>query len=115
MAQLAKYTNVAILNAASLSAAVPVGKAIPIGILIPAAWTTANITFQASVDDTNFVDVYNDIGTELSVTVGGAARFIALDQTYFLGFSSIKIRSGTTGTPVAQAADRVLTVCMKEF
>lgn len=115
MSALAKSIAVAIANGQSLSAAVPLGSAIVIGIEIPAAWTTANLTFQASADDTTYLDVYDSAGTELTVTVGGVSRHIALDQTLFVGFSSIKVRSGTTGTPVAQGGARTVTLVTKDY
>ncbi len=116
MTALIKSTQVTILSGqAQPSAGTPLGKGTLIGILIPSGWTTANLTFQNSIDDSALSDVYDGSGTELTVTVGGASRYIALDPTYFVGLSNIKIRSGTTGTPVNQGADRVLTLITKEY
>lgn len=111
----AKNLLVTITNGTALSPAVPLGRGTLIGILIPAAWTAANITFQASADDASFADVYDASGAELTLTVGGAARYITLDQKLFMGFANLKIRSGTTGTPVNQGADRILTLVTREL
>ena len=79
-------------------------------IRIPASWTTANLTFQGSQDATNFFDVYNIYGDEYTVVVGGASRYIVLSPLEFQWARYIKIRSGTTGTPVNQGADRSLLI-----
>lgn len=74
---------------------------------MPAAWTAADITFQGSWDGTTFADVYDETGAE--VTVDAAAdRFIVLDPAKFIGLQRLKIRSGTSGTPVAQDAARTI-------
>jgi hypothetical protein len=80
-----------------------------VGISVPAAWTTANLTFQGSTDGgITFFDLYDESGTERSIVVV-ASRTVTLDPTKFMGCTHLKIRSGVTATPVAQAADRVLT------
>lgn len=81
-----------------------------LAIRIPASWTTANLTFQGSQDGTNFFDVYNLYGEEFTVVVGGASRYVVMGPQEFQWARYIKIRSGTTGTPVNQAADRSLLV-----
>jgi hypothetical protein len=45
------------------------------GFVMPASWTSANITFQASVDGTNFFDLYDQFGVEVTHVVA-ASRFI---------------------------------------
>ncbi len=93
----------------ALSAALNVSGATVIGIAMPAAWTAANLTFQASVDGSTYNDVYDDAGAEYTVTAA-AARYIILDPADFAGFRFLKIRSGTTGTPVNQVAARTLVL-----
>jgi hypothetical protein len=118
MTALAKYIPVQIpAGATGLSALVPLGKGVPVGILIPAGWLAGNLTFRAMVDDViaNASDIYDASGNELTITVGGASRYIAIDPTYFVGFSSILIRSGTTGTPVNQTGAPTLTLVTKEY
>jgi hypothetical protein len=77
---------------------------------MPAAWTAASLTFQGSADGTTYGDLY-DAGTEMS-TAAGASRVIHLDWTKFVGLRFLKIRSGTTGVPVNQGGDRVLTLVL---
>lgn len=84
----------------------------PIGIVMPEAWTTANLTFQATSDGVNYYDVYDSGGTEVTVTAA-ASRYIVLTPELvaaFAGVQKVLVRSGTTGSPVNQAAARTLLV-----
>ena len=81
-----------------------------LAVRIPASWTTANLTFQGSQDGTNFFDVYNLYGDEFTAVVGGASRYVVMSPFDFQWARYIKIRSGTTGTPVNQGADRSLLI-----
>lgn len=101
--------SAAIALNASLSGAVAIGEKVAIGILMPAAWDAANLTFQGSVDGAAFSNVYDSSGNELTVTAA-ASRYICLDPTVFVGLNQIKVRSGTNGTPVNQTAARALTI-----
>lgn len=109
-----------IASGASLSGAVDLGIVNPgnkmIGIIMPAAWTAASMTFQTSETlDGTYTDLYDDGGTELSFTVG-ASRSIGLrrDQSDVLGrWRFIQVRSGTSGTPVNQGAARTITILRK--
>lgn len=101
-----KTTSVTIANGQSLSAAFfAPGK--ETSIQTPAAWTNANLTFQGSPDGITYTDIHDDLGNEV-VVVATASTLITIDrlesQTY------LKIRSGTSGSPVNQGADRILKV-----
>jgi hypothetical protein len=101
--------SITILNGASLSNAIALDNRTVVAIILPSAWTAASITFQASVDGTNYFNVYTQT-TELSATVG-ASYFVVLPRTTGLESARyIKIRSGTSATPVNQSADRVISV-----
>lgn len=80
-----------------------------VAIQMPASWTAANLTFQGSNDGTTFFDVYNLDGDEYTVTAA-ASRYIVLSPFEFQWARYIKIRSGTTGTPVNQSADRTIVL-----
>ena len=103
------FQTLTILNGASLSGALDltISGGPPVGIQMPAAWTAANLTFQVSFDGTTYQDFYDSAGTEIAVTAA-AARFIALDPTNYFGVRFVKIRSGTSGVPVNQLADRAI-------
>lgn len=100
-----------IANGASLSGVVGLGAEVSIAVIImPAAWTAADLTFQGSIDGTTFYDVYNDAGDEYLIPTA-ASRIIILNVP--LSFFYAKIRSGTTGSPVTQAAARTITlICL---
>jgi hypothetical protein len=76
----------AIANGAALSPAVPLGEKTLVGIVMPAVWTTAAITFQVSVDDATFNELYDGAGNA----------------------TSVKARSGTSASPVNQGQASVL-------
>lgn len=103
--------DVVIAGGASLSAAVDIDGSSLVGIVMPAAWTAANLTFQGSSDDSVFNNLYDDAGTEVTVTAA-AARYIAVQPSEFVGFDTLKIRSGTSGTAVTQAAARTITLIL---
>lgn len=104
-------TTVTIANGQSLSSAISLGGAMVAGIMMPADWDAADITFQASHDGLTYHDVYLDDDSEL-VVQAAADRFVLFSNiSQFLGFglgTYLKIRSGTSGTPVAQSAARDL-------
>jgi hypothetical protein len=82
---------------------------------MPAAWTAANLTFQVSHDGgSTYADLFDQFGVEIqaSATVD---RVILLDTNLFLNVRYMKIRSGTSATPVNQAAERSLILVYREF
>lgn len=103
---LAYPIDATILSGESLSAAVNLAGHVLCGVYMPAAWTAAGLSFQASIDGETFVDIYS-AGAELTAAAG-ASQYVALDSMLFLGVRSIKVRSGTAGVPVNQGADRAL-------
>lgn len=79
-----------------------------VGIQTPAAWSTAALTFQGSMDGgITYVDLYDDAGTERSIPVTASKAF-TVDPTKFMGLTHLKFRSGTSAAPVAQGAARIL-------
>lgn len=109
-------TSVTIAESASLSSEVRIPEGMFLaGIQIPSVWTSANITFQASIDGATYTDVYEIDGSELMVTVGGASRMVVFGPQAWPGFRFIKLRSGTTATPVVQAAARTLNLAIANF
>ena len=97
----------------SLSGAVhlPNGHAL-VGILMPAAWDTAALTFQVSLDGTTFQNAYVAAGTEVSVTAA-AATTIALDPATWLHARYLKVRSGTAASAVNQTAARTVGLILR--
>jgi len=101
-----------IANGESLSAAAVIGGLSPAALIMPSAWTAANITMQASQDGTNFYNVYESDGNEYTITAA-ALRFILLQVADMPSVRWLKFRSGTSGTPVNQGAARTLTLVVR--
>jgi hypothetical protein len=98
-----------IANGASLSDAVAVaaGKTVR-GVIIPSAWTAAQLSFDVSHDDgVTYTSLRDPAGNE-HVNAVSVSTFIPFPTV--VGVTHIKIRSGILGTVVAQGAQRLLTV-----
>ena len=98
-----------IANNAALSDAVTIDKSLLLGLVLPGTWTTADLTLQASADGTTFGNVYDSAGTEVTIKAA-ASRYVTLNPADFVGMQAIKLRSGTSGSPVTQTAERTITV-----
>ena len=96
-----------IANGASLSGALSLSGFRFVGVQMPAAWTAAVITFQASFDGTTYADLTFE-GTEINYAAA-ASQYIAADPAKFAGIRYLKIRSGTSSAAVAQGAQRLLS------
>lgn len=107
------YKDVTISSGASLSTVIPLVGYLVVGVIMPAAWTAATLTFQATRDDAAFFDVYSDTA-EKSMTAAGANRHIIVLPEDFAGMHTIRLRSGTSAAPVNQAANRTITLVLRE-
>ena len=105
--------TVTIAISTSLSPAFAAGDGALVGIIMPAAWTAAALTFQGSQDGVNFFNIY-DAGTERQIATD-ASRALSLTHTDWLAFPFLKIRSGTSGAAVNQLATRNLTIIRRAF
>lgn len=104
-----QFTAVIPINTA-LSGVLQINDLTPTAIVMPAAWDAANITIQTSQDGTNFNNLY-DTTAEVALTSAAASRTLTLDGTKLRrGHRYLKIRSGTSATPVNQTAARTLTL-----
>ena len=105
--------TVTIANGTALSPAIDLGEMNLAAIVLPATWTTANLTFQGGVKDPTtgtitYADITDKSGAEYTVTAAqGKANLIPVSD--LAGFRYLKVRSGTSSIPVNQGADRVLT------
>ncbi|SHJ70439.1 hypothetical protein SAMN05444159_1273 [Bradyrhizobium lablabi] len=106
--------SVTIANGTSLSAAAPLGDSVLTGIAMPAAWDAAGLSFQVSADGGATWGEMQSISAVVSVTAA-LGQYIALDPAIWRGINMIKVRSGTAAAPVAQTADRVLTLVTKRM
>lgn len=105
--------TVTIANGASLSDAVDLGAATLACILMPAAWTTAGLSFAVAPSlSGTYVPLWNNLGAEYTVPSASAvaSQHIIIPVVDFLGIQFLKIRSGTAGSPTNQGGARVLTL-----
>ena len=104
-----------IAASASLSGQTDIFPGTLVGIWMPAAWTAASMTFQAlSPDGSTWLNLINYAGSELTLTVA-AGQFIAIDPTQWKGISSVKVRSGTSASPVNQTAQAIVTLITRQL
>lgn len=112
--QLNSSLAATIANGASLSDAVETNGRGIVAVRIPSGWTAANLTFQVSVDGgTTFVNAYDSAGAEITCVVTAADTFISVNSAVFIGADQIKVRSGTSGTPVNQSGGDVVTLIVR--
>lgn len=97
-----------IANGAALSATVELADNEQVAaVIVPSSWTAANLTFQVSVDGgTTWSELHNASGA-VQVT-GTAGAQLAVAENDFRGARVLRVRSGTSGSPVNQGAARTL-------
>jgi len=115
------YLTATIANGASQSDVVDLRGVTILGVFTPSAWTAANLSFLAcNTSGGTFLDVYTG-------GVGGSASteaVLTMTTSSYLGITGVladtlaairflKLRSGTTGTPVNQLADRTIYLACK--
>ena len=113
MSQIGSTPGVTIPSGAGgLSPAVFIGGTLT-GIQMPVTWVAAAITFQHSLDNVTYNDLFLS-GTEVSITVL-AGQFVQLNPTDFCDIRYLKVRSGTSVSPVDQTANRVIQLSARHF
>lgn len=117
-----RVESVTIASGASLSDAIqvqdvdrPSALRAVVAVQMPASWTTGSVTFAVSADGSTYVPLYWDGSEYEVVAAGGAAASLgfSVEPAVFAGWPFVKVRSGTSGTPVNQAGDRVLSVVVR--
>lgn len=80
------------------------------GISLPAGWTAAALSFQVSPDNgTTWFDFFIN-GNEFVIPNPGASTFSGIDFRFWGGVTALIVRSGTSGAPVNQNSQVVLTL-----
>lgn len=111
--------SVTIANAASLSDAsvLDLTRSL-VGLITPAAWTAAPITFKVSMDDVTYYPLMDDTGTEVIIPSAsiptGAAWACALDPADFIAWRYVKVQSGTNAANTNQGAARTIKLVFRE-
>jgi hypothetical protein len=99
-----------------LSGVIGLGGKTLVGIILPVAWVTAGLSFQASGDGgVTFGELLDETATARSVSsvTGGVYTVIAVDPTKWRGINCIKVRSGTSGAPVNQTGAPTLQLLVR--
>jgi hypothetical protein len=105
---LTEVIPITIASGNSLSNAVDLGGLRLFGIFMPSVWTAANLTLQMSPDGgTTWVNLYDIYGNEVTV-IAASSKAIVLDPVTYASLRYLRVRSGTSSTPVAQAQDSTL-------
>lgn len=99
------YTvTVTIANGQTVSSAADLRGALLTAIIFPGTFTGATVSFQASVDGTNYYDVTDDAGSAVSATATDG-DYVPITHTDFLGANHIKVVSAG-----AEGGDRTVTL-----
>jgi hypothetical protein len=103
-----------IANGASLSGEVDLRGLRLLGVIIPSAWTAADLSFQVGdASGGTFGEAFLDAGngTGAALALDAAANQASLFNTArLISNCFIKVRSGPVGVPVNQGAARTITI-----
>lgn len=106
--------EVAIANGSALSAEVALGARALHGIAMPAAWTAADLTFQASIDGgTTWLELTDPASGNAIELKAAADQYLPIDPTLWRAINMVKVRSGTSASAVNQDAERILTLVLR--
>lgn len=94
----------------SLSTAVQIPDAIELRrIVMPAAWSSAGLSFQVSLDNVTYNDLFDAKGLELNYPVQPGTAVVVDVKNRMTG-TWVRLRSGTRDHPVNQSAIRAFTL-----
>jgi len=84
------------------------------GLIMPADWTTADLTFQMSPDaGMTWANMLDQNGSEI-LSVGTPNSYITINKASdFAPLQYLRIRSGSSSSPVTQTASRVLQLVLR--
>jgi hypothetical protein len=96
--------NVTIASSSTTSGSIDLQGLGLVGMIMPATFTGSTVTFQMSLDDVTYYDIYNTNNTQVSATVtqGRAYLFVPGD---FVGVRYLKVKSSST-----EGSSRVITL-----
>lgn len=112
-----RSTQVASIAAgANVSGTIDLMRTAFLGFVAPSGWTTAALNIEVSTDNTNWsslYDAYGSVSGSLSTLVAGAAY--ATDMVSLLPFRYVRLRSGTSASPVNQTIQRDFKIITREL
>jgi hypothetical protein len=87
------------------------------GFIMPAAWTTANLTFLVSFDNGATWEPLKSMydGSEVIAVVGAGGYYPLPDPRLFAAVPMVKLQSGVTGATVNQAAVRTIKLVLRSI
>jgi predicted acylesterase/phospholipase RssA len=112
MSKFSDSVSVIIAADAALSGAIRLGSGLLCAIQMPAAWNGTEITFDGTLDGSTYLPVFDEFGNE-SVVAVGVSRIVQIELADFGGLRLVKIRSGRSAAPVAQAAQREILMAVR--
>lgn len=84
-----------------------------VGLIMPSAWTPANVTIQGSPFGVNFFNLHDGVpGTELVFNVV-PGTIVAVNPNRLRCCAAVKLRSGTAAAPVIQAVSRTFGIVVE--
>lgn len=107
-----EFVPVVIGSGESLSASADLGGKVIVGVCIPTDWTTANLRFRASRDNSTFLDV----SPVIDISNFANPAYIALssaEQALAQSIRYVKLLSILSGTPVNQSAERTIHLVVR--
>lgn len=101
----------------STSQSIDLLSSVLIGFVTPSVWTTAAITLEVSLDNTIwFATIYDSASTATGVYLTPVVSSgYTVDTLALIPYRYIRFRSGTSATPVVQAATRSIAVITRPF
>lgn len=104
-----------IASGASLTELIDLGGLRLFGIDMPPSWSTANLTLQSLGSDGTWRDVKDENGSEIVISAAASAAIRFRDPTLFASLTTIRLRSGTSSTPVVQVIDRSVSLILRSI
>jgi len=101
--------NVNIAAGQSVGASAALAGRTPLRLIVGANWTAADITIQTSLDGVTWADLYDSTGAVYTIKAA-ASRAIILPVSDLIGINHLRLRSGTPGAAINQAAAATLTL-----
>lgn len=106
------YHTATIANGASQSNVIPLEGHVVLAVLLPAAWTAADLTILAADTEAGtYLPVYDAAGNEVTWQAD-TSRWVTVTREATEGFHWIKLRSGTAAAAVNQGAARTIKVAL---
>jgi len=85
------------------------------GIILPAAWTAAGLSFLGCETLAGtFLPLVDALGNEITLTIV-AGRHILMPMSMIRGVNFLQLQSGTSAAPVNQGADRAIRCLARAY